>query len=280
MISPRHVGLRSVVIAALFAGTGLVFAGGLFGQSVTPAKPAEQETRRTPARTELRARPAEAPRPFAAGEKLEYRVLWSQFSVKAATVRLSVIERRPFYGREAWHFQALARTIDTMRIVFPLDDQFDSYSEASSLASLQYEMYLSENGKQENASYRMTTDADPAPGSGAAVRVLPGTRDPIGFLYYVRTVDWSRTKEIRSAVFDGRKLYEVRARLQADRGQVSVPAGDFTASRIEVRVYERGQELAGTLFRVSVAHDAGRTPVLLEAEIPFGSARVELAHRE
>ena len=50
-----------------------------------------------------------------------------------------------------------------MHIVYPLDDQFDSYTEAVKLASLQYEMYLHEQGKQQNDSWRMTVNGDPAP---------------------------------------------------------------------------------------------------------------------
>jgi hypothetical protein len=50
--------------------------------------------------------------PFNAGERLSFRVIWSKFSVNAATIQLSVVERRDFFGRMAWHFRALAQTID------------------------------------------------------------------------------------------------------------------------------------------------------------------------
>ncbi len=236
------------------------------GQKKPPALP----------KPDLKTRAVETTVPFQAGERLEYRVLWSSFSVNAATVRLAVTERRPFYGREAWHFQALAHTVDTMRLLFALDDQFDSYSNPAELTSLQYEMHVQEQEKKEDAVYRMTTDADPAPGTGSAVRVLPGTRDPLGLLYYLRAVDWQRTTEVQSPVFDGRKLYEVKARLGLERGPVSVAGGKYDASRIDLRVYERGNELGQTRFSVWLAHDPNRTPVLLEAEIPFGAARVEL----
>jgi hypothetical protein len=93
-------------------------------------------------------------------------------------------------------------------------------------------------------------------------------------------VDWQHTREARSAVFDGRKLYEARARVEVERSEISVPAGNYSASRIEVRIYERGHELAQTRFWVWLAHDAGRTPALIEAEVPLGSARVELVRVE
>ncbi len=248
--------------------------------SLAPAQSVAQKKRPARANPDVKAMPAETPVPFRAGEKLNYRVLWSSFSVNAATVRLAVTERRPFNSREAWHFQALAHTVDAMRLLFTLDDQFDSYSDSAALASLQYEMHLREGGKKEEGIFRMTADGDPAPANGSAVRVLPGTRDPLGLLYYLRAVDWQRSREVQCPVFDGRKLYEVKARLGLERGQVSVAAGNYAASRIDLRVFERGSELPQTRFAVWLAHDSTRTPVLLEAEVPLGTARVELTRAE
>src|SRR6202043_2015971 len=47
--------------------------------------------------------PAAAPVPFRAGEILEYRVLFSKYSVNAAKIETSVVEQRTFFGRLAWH---------------------------------------------------------------------------------------------------------------------------------------------------------------------------------
>ncbi len=222
------------------------------------------------------SQPTESPVPFLVGEKLEYRAGWVNF-LTAATTRLEVTERRPFYGGHAWHFQAVAHTVEPVRYLYILDDQFDSYTDTATLASLQYESYLREQGKQQDSVVRMTTDRDPPRGDGPTVRVLPGTRDPLGLLYYFRTLDWRTTKEVRVPVYDGRKLYDVQARLEIEQGNVTVPAGNFPASRIEVRVFDRGRELTEARFWVWLAKDAPRTPVLMEAELPFGSVRVELS---
>jgi len=261
-----HTRLRAGALAA-FLGCAAVTYG--------PAG-AGQKRRPVGAKTEAKASPAETPVPFRTGETLDYRVLWSTVSVNAANVRLAVTERRPFYGREAWHFQAVAHTVEAMRLLFALDDQFDSYSEPGALASLQYEMYLREQGKKEDAIHRMSTDSDPAPSTGAAVRVLPGTRDPLGFFFYLRSVDWPRSREVRCPVFDGHKLYQVRARLELERGTVIVPAGKFAASRIGVHVYEHGKDSEQARFLLWLAQDATRTPVLIEADVPLGTARAEL----
>ena len=162
-------------------------------------------------------------------------------------------------------------------MVFELDDQFDSYSDAGTLASLQYEMHLSERGEKVESVQRMTaTGKEPASADATQARVLPGTRDPLGMMEYLRNVDWTKTPEVRSPVYDGHKLYDVRAKLEAPAEEVNVPAGDYTVSKIGIRVFDGGVEMKEASFTLYVANDAARTPVLLEAVMPFATARVEL----
>jgi len=222
------------------------------------------------------AAPAVAPVPFRAGETLEYRVLFSKYADNAAKIETSIIEQRDFFGHMAWHFRAAAHTMDTTRMLYAIDDQFDSYTSAASLFSLQYEMYLHEQGKEQTSLYRMTTNADPAPGDVTALRVAPGTRDAIGFLYAIRAADWQVVAELKAPVFDGKRLYEAVARIDTPQGTVTVPAGNFPAFRIAVRLFDNGKELTDTRLWVWIARDAARTPVLVEAEIPIGTSRIEL----
>jgi uncharacterized protein DUF3108 len=221
---------------------------------------------------------AAVPVPFRSGEILEYRVLFSKYAVNAAKIETTVIEQRNFFGRPAWHFRAIAHTVDTTRTLFAIDDQFDSYTSAANLFSLQYEMYLHEQGKAQTNLYRMTTEGDPAPPDVTALRVLPGTRDAISFLYNLRAADWQHTPELHAPVFDGRRLYDVVARIDTPQGTVSVPAGNFAAFRLAVQLFDHGKEQTDTKFWLWITRDEAHTPVLVEAEIPFGTARIELTH--
>jgi hypothetical protein len=267
----RPVSGRAVTgVAALVACVAFLF-GGMTNASQRRSR---AKNKPSPVSTPVAALPS-----FRPGEKLDYAVHFSKLS-NVATIQLSVAERRDFFGKAAWHLQAVAHTVKPMRIVFALDDQFDSYSDAATLAGLQYEMHLNERGQQQDSVFRLTSEGDPAPPNATAVRVLAGTRDPLGFVGYLRTLDWGRTKDVRGTVYDGRNLYEARAHLASDSTAVSVPAGSYTASRIEVRVFQNDVEMKDVHFWVSLAHDAAHTPVLLEAELPIGSARVELTHAE
>ena len=272
---------KRIATPAILAATAILFLGAVLGpkgaaQSQRPAPSRSTKAASAAKATGPAKRPADIAVPFNAGERLSFRVIWSKFSVNAATIQLAVIERRDFFGRLAWHFRALAQTIDTMHIVYPLDDQIDSYTDAGQLNSLQYEMYLHEQGKQQTNSWRLISDGSPAPPNVTAARVSPGTRDPIGLLYLLRAADWKAAPQLRAPVFDGKNLYEVVAHLESSSEQAIVPAGQFAASKIAVRVYDHGQELSTTRFTVWLAQDATRTPVLVETELPIGTARLEM----
>ncbi len=243
-----------------------------------PAKPASAAPAksRLPAVSKKVAAPVDTALPLRSGEVLEYTANVSNLE-NVATLKLQVAGRGTFLGKNVWHLQAFAHTQNALRMIFEVDDQFDSYSDATTLASLQYEMRLNERGQKVESLQRMTATAkEPASPEAAQARVLPGTRDPLGFLQYLRNVDWSKTPEVRCPVYDGHKLYDVRAKLRAASEKVTVPAGDYTASKIGIRVFDNGVESKDASFTLCLANDAARTPVLLEAVMPFATARVEL----
>jgi len=218
----------------------------------------------------------EAPMPFRIGETLNYDVAWSAFS-SAATVQLCVTERREILGSRTWHFRASAHTLSPLRTFMPVDDQIDSYTDAATFESRQYETYLFEMGKRDNQILHFVVPGQSRRASAPAVVVSPGTLDPLGALYMLRRVDWQRTPELHAPVFDGEDLVEMRAHLDVANEIVAVNAGNFSVSCISVHGYENGEELKQESLSICFANDAARTPVLLEAEIPLGSVRIELS---
>jgi hypothetical protein len=220
--------------------------------------------------------PAPVELPLKTGELLNYTADVAKLQ-NVATLTLKVAGKGNFLGKSVWHLQAAAHTLNPLRMVFELDDQFDSYSDSGTLASVQYEMRLNERGQKVKSVQRMTaTGKEPAPVDAIEARVTPGTRDPLGFMQFLRTTDWTSTSQVRSPVYDGHKLYDVRAKLASANAAVGVPAGDFRASKIEIHVFEDGVESKDASFALYLSNDAARTPVLLEAVMPFATARVEL----
>lgn len=220
--------------------------------------------------------PGEQAMPFRIGETLTYHVTWAGFS-SAATVELSVPERREILGWRTWHFRASAHTLSPLRSFMTVDDQIDSYADAKTLESRQYETHLKEMGSIENRILHPSAIGQQRRTGIPVVAVMPGTLDPLGTLYALRTVDWRQTPEFRSPLYDGQDVFEIRARQEVPIETVAVDAGNFSAARISIHLYRQGAEVTGESFSMWLAGDPERTPVLLQAEMPLGSVRVELA---
>lgn len=253
----------------------LIFAlpQAISGDPETGQTKRQRSKRAAPAAKE--AAPKEVTMPFPVGEILNYRVAWATFS-SAATVRLAVPERRDLYGWQTWHFRAAISTVRPVRTLFAIDDQFDSYTDSVTLESRQYEMYLNELGKSDSAVLHFTPQDTAPRGPGPNVVVLAGTRDPLGAFYTLRAADWQHSPEVRVPVYDGRNLYEMRGTVENASEKITVDAGTFSASRIGIRLFDQGKEVSQIGFEIWLAQDAARTPVLISAELPFGSVRGEL----
>ena len=264
---------RAALCAALAFFPACLQGGG--PQSRTTAKkPAAKSAAAVPAA----AKPA--PAPFRVGEVLDFSGQWLGMS-GAITAQLSIPEQRAVYGKDAWHFRGQMHTNNPLRYLLAADDEFDAYDTANGLIGLQFEMYLHESGKSDTRLLRMVSNSNSggAPASVSQVLVPEGTRDALGLMYFLRTVDWTRTNEVRCAGFDGRKVYDVRVQIVAPAQNVTVAAGNFSATALSVRVFQDGNEMTNTKLKLWIAQDAARTPVLLEMELPIGTGRVELVKR-
>lgn len=222
--------------------------------------------------------PKEQPVPFRAGETLTYRISWSVFS-NAASLELSAPERRELFGWETWHFRGIAHTLSSVRSLFPIDDQFDSYTDAATLDSHQFETHLNEMGRSTNQVLRLAPAGKPS-NLPPPITIVPlGTRDALGAVYALRDVDWHNTVDFHTPVYDGRDLYELRASRESTDESVKVPAGAYSTWHISIRVFQSQKELSGVHYRMWIASDAARTPVVMQAELPFGTLRAELISR-
>jgi hypothetical protein len=216
------------------------------------------------------------PMPFRPGESLDYRVSWSAFTT-AATVQLTIPERRDLFGWQTWHFRAAAHTQTPVSSLFPIDDQFDSYTDTASLESRQFETHLNELGKITDQVQHLVPAGQPSKAPGPSVVVEPGTRDALGALFTMRGADWARVPELRIPVFTGRDIYEMRGHQDGGPQPVTVPAGVFSASRISISVYQHEKEMPAIHLAIWLANDPARTPVVIQATLPFGTLRAELS---
>jgi hypothetical protein len=273
-LASRYIRAQLLIAAALVASLVAAPGDGSINAAQSPAPHPQQRSGIPKAPPKPKA-PRELAVPFRVGEKLSYRVAWATFS-NAASVELAAPEKRELFGWQTWHFQAVVHTVSPVRSLFTIDDQFDSYSDSTSLESRQYESYLNELGKTEKDVLHLIPSGEHPRSPGAAVIVLPGTRDALGMLYALRAADWQRSPALVAPVYDGANLYELHATLENAADTAKVDAGSFTAQRIAIKLFENGKENPAIHFTLWLATDASRTPVLIAAQLPFGTLRVEL----
>jgi len=274
-LKAREKYLGAIVVGAL----ALALLGGVGAWvALAPIAFAQAPGHKVPKTRALAPAPAAPPEvamPFRIGEKLDYRIAWATFS-DAATLELNVPERRDLLGWQTWHLQAAFHTGRTVRTLFAIDDQFDSYTDTASLESRQFEMYLNELGKKQTNILRFVARGLPARTPGPFVIVAPGTRDPLGTLFALRAVDWQHMPQVIAPVYDGHDLYEMHAHIEALSDSIQVDAGTFKASRISITVFQNGKQDPAIQFTIWFANDAARTPVQVVATLPFGNLKVEL----
>ena len=211
-----------------------------------------------------------AKEPFRVGERLFYQIGWMNLPA-AATAELKVEPRRDFYGDPVWHFQAVTETENPLRMVMAVNDQFDSYCDAATLATRQYEMYLDEMDKR---SVRKLALDDGSPGA-EKIEAPEGTRDPLAMLYRLRLVNWQHTPQFSSHVYDGTHFYRVVARLVSAQDSVTVPAGEFSASQIAIRIVPDSPGAQPMQITLWLANNPARLPSEPPCPRSSGSSSLE-----
>jgi hypothetical protein len=262
-------------IALVFLSLAAVAAPSSPGNTGDTTKPGKLERKSPPVSSHAAK---EAAVPFHVGESLNYRVAWATFAT-AASLQVTVPERRELFGAPTWHFRASLHTQSPVRSLFTIDDQFDSYTDAFAFDTRRYETYQSELGRKEDHVLNFMTAGRKTLAQGPDVMVLPGTRDPVGAFYALRNVDWQQTPDFRVPLYDGHDIYQLTAHLDAKSDLVTVAAGNFRASRIGVKLSQYNKQVADITFDIWLANDAARTPIQLQAKLPVGSVRAELLPR-
>ena len=208
------------------------------------------------------------------GEILNYRIDWRRFS-GAANAQLQIVDRREFFGVNSWHFRAALHTAAPLRAFYPLDDEVDSYALPDGLVSREYQEHFREFGQPEDTTAAFVIAGQVSTSPLPRVIVPPQTRDALSAIYFLRVADWKTIPELRTPVFDGQDIYTMVATREKSE-LVQIAAGNFTATKISIRLLDGTREIPDEHFTIWLANDSAQTPVLCEAYLPLGVLRIEL----
>ncbi len=216
--------------------------------------------------------------PFQAGEKLAYRISWSNF-MEAGKAELAVTQTGPG-SPTLYRFLLIAATTPAISTIYPFKDEFSSLYDTAAGAPSHFEKRFVERKRV----VRETVDFDQF-GRLAAIAVprkpvqkVPielGTQDPVSALYLIRTLNFKPGLQISFPVLDGGKIYLLDLHV-AGTDLISTQAGSFNTYRIEIRLRREGLALNDKRITLWLSNDAKRLPVLIAVNLSLGSALIEL----
>ena len=204
------------------------------------------------------------------GESLEFSIRYG--SMPAGYARLEV-ESREGPGGELYRITSVARSNDVLSLFFEVDDRVVAEVDAVTYQTRRFEKDLREGPFEKHMVF--TCDPEGVVRSGEKrLSPMPGTRDVLSALYYVRGLDLRVGQELAIDTFDNGKIYRACVKVIGEE-RVSTPAGDFDCLVIEPEIEEGIFGKAGRLV-VWVTDDALKMPVLVKSKVSVGSFVAEL----
>jgi hypothetical protein len=213
--------------------------------------------------------------PFKPGDELNYNFYLGTSPQPIGTASFRVRAHARYFNRDGLLFNASLQTAGAGSTLFPVNDQLNSYVDASTLLPFRAEQTLVE-GKRNS---RFVVSSDQGSGSalfddGTRVEVPVGTHDLLSVFFALRSFDLTPGKRTAVSLLVNKRprLLYITALRRADlllAGQqipaveLSLATNDPTGDRFNLRLW--------------VSTDKRRLPLRLTATTPLGPVRADLA---
>jgi len=216
--------------------------------------------------------------PFQAGEKLTYRISWSNI-VDAGTAELNATaeDGKP----NSLRLQARALTSAAVSTNYPFKDDFISHFDTLTCSPWLYEKNFTERKRivRDRVAFNQAKRTALFTNFRNQSKQIPielGTQDPVSSLYALRSLGLTPGMQVTFAVLDGGIEYSLTARVVAAE-LITVKLGSFNAHRVEVSLRRESGPMANRSITAWITTDARKLPVLVSVALPVGAAVIELA---
>jgi hypothetical protein len=222
------------------------------------------------------AKPLNTVLPFQTGEKLTYRISWSNI-IEAGTAQLAVTACDK---ANLLKLEMKAMTAPSAAGQYPFSDEFVSYFDTVLHAPSVYEKSFTERKRvvKERVTFSQLHRLATFTNSKNQTKQVPidlGTQDPVSALYALRSVGLSPGMRVTFPVLDGGTRYWLDAHVIGVE-LINVKSGNFSAHRVEVNLRTGSGAPGNRQITAWFTSDARRVPVLVSAALPVGAAVVEL----
>lgn len=220
---------------------------------------------------EIKAPPAKLP----LGEKLTYRVRW--LGIPVGTIVASVApELEQINGRNAYKVKVVVRTNDFCSAIYRIEDEFTSFIDVQTLATLRHKVHRREgrykkdavtdfNQKEHIAHFENFLDK-----SKKTFKIPEDTQDTLSACYYFRMLKLKLGDRIKYSVVNNEQNYELFGVIEKKKFIKIKELGNFESFFIQPYAKVLGGEKVKK-GKVSgyFSSDKKRLPILAIVEAPL-----------
>jgi hypothetical protein len=213
--------------------------------------------------------------PFVVGEQLNFNFFLGGGAQPIGAASFQVRARAKYFNRDGLLLAAAMQTTGAGQRLFAVNDQINSYVDASTLFPFTTELNLQEGTRRDTLAVSLDQNSRSALFSdGTRVEMPVGTHDLVSVFYALRSFDLTPGK--RNAVS---LLVNKRPRLLFVTAlrRASISLGGQQIPAVELSLVTNDTEGDRFSLRLWVSTDARRLPLRLTALTPLGPVRADLA---
>jgi len=237
----------------------------------TPGRPGAAVATPTPGANAV----APADLPFKPGEQLNFNFFLGASPQPIGTASFQVRARARYFNRDGLLLSASLQTAGAGQSLFPVNDQINSYVDATSVLPFRSELTLAEGKRRA----RFVVSSDQNGGNalfedGTRIEFPIGTHDLLSVFYALRVFDLTPGKRTTVSLLVNKRprLLFVNALRRAD---LLLDGQQIPAVELALATNDPGGDRLNLHLWVST--DNRRIPLRLTAQTPLGSVRADLA---
>lgn len=213
---------------------------------------------------------------FVVGERLVYDVGFS--FITAGEAVFQIFNADSVHGRECYRVAFTVNSVPSFSWIYKVEDRYETILDAKGIFPWKFTQHVRE-GKYKRD---FTADFDQLHGIARAgdkvYPVTPYVHDVVSAFYYVRTIDFSKSKVgekylLRNFFKDS--TYQLAVKFLG-RQQISVDAGVFNTVIVEPLIQEGGLFKSNGRVLIWLSDDERKIPVKVSTKVVVGSIDAEL----
>ncbi len=207
--------------------------------------------------------------PFSAGEKLVYNAGFRLLSVGTTTMELTGPDTT--WADTTYHVLSRVQTFPIFNRLYKINDRVDLWLDHRSLELRRMKRNINEGKFHRRDSARVDVQAGLIYTRKGTLELTGTVLDPIGAIYYFRTLELTLGDRVQITLFDGRRVRPIAVEV-SKIVSIKVPAGTFECLLlVPSPLDDRPMTKVNGFLRLWLTNDAARIPVRVEQQTKYGT---------